>query len=146
MKYHLRVNCERERLSELRKFVQDVLEQHHVSDADTGMMVLAVDEVCANLMIHSHQCNPDEHISITVNVTKEGVTFEITDIGNSFNITEYKTPSVQEVIKSKKKGGIGIMLVRNIMDDIQFLSKNDHNVCRLFKRVSFATNGSRSNH
>jgi serine/threonine-protein kinase RsbW len=37
------------------------------------------------------------------------------------------------VIGEKRKGGIGILLVKKIMDEIEFESKNGENTCRLIK-------------
>jgi serine/threonine-protein kinase RsbW len=37
------------------------------------------------------------------------------------------------VIKSKRKGGLGIILVKRIMDKIEFESIQNKNICRLYK-------------
>jgi serine/threonine-protein kinase RsbW len=61
------------------------------------------------------------------------VIVEITDKGDAFNLLEYEVPNLNQVIEEKRKGGIGILLVKKIMDEIQFESKNGKNICRLIK-------------
>ena len=88
-------------------------------------------------MIHSHSCNPKESIEIIIKVEKGlGVTFNIIDKGIGFNINEYKEPSIDELIKKQRKGGIGLILVKKIMDEIEFKSTSGLNTCRLFKKIS----------
>lgn len=60
--------------------------------------------------------------------------FEISDQGEAFNILTYEVPDLRKVMIEKRKGGLGIILVKKIMDEIEFESKNGTNVCRLIKR------------
>lgn len=121
----------------MRKFVTDVLNDHHVSEIETNMMVLAVDEVCANIIIHGHSNLHDGEVSLQIDFKQEGVWFEIIDKGNAFDIMSYQEPEIDDLIKNKHKGGIGIMLVKKIMDDIQFKTSASQNKLRLYKRIEF---------
>jgi len=136
MKYNYKVRCNKNKLVEIREFVTGVLQSYSLTDVEINKMVLAVDEVCANLIIHSYNCDPKETIEIAIDVhEKDSITFEIIDRGLGFNICTYKEPSLTEVVRKKKKGGIGLMLVKRIMDDIQFKKDSDKSVCRLFKKI-----------
>jgi serine/threonine-protein kinase RsbW len=139
MDNQLKIPCQKEKLREVRKFVENFLRQHGVSEIEAGELVLAVDEVCANLMIHSHQCNPKKKIGVKVSVAKGGeVEFEISDYGVGFNFCRYKEPSLEEIIKEKKKGGVGLILVRRIMDTMEFIRKSNRNVYRMAKKVDIS--------
>jgi serine/threonine-protein kinase RsbW len=134
MKFNLKVYCEKTRLKDIRVFITEKLKAYVHDDLEINQMVLAVDEICANLIIHSNYCNANETINLEVSVEKDGVTFEISDEGEKFNINNYKEPSIQEVVKTKKKGGIGLMLVRRIMDKVEFVNKEHKNTCIMHKR------------
>lgn len=136
MNFSLKVYCEKTRLKDIREFVATKLQAYTYNDLEINQMVLAVDEVCANLIIHSNYCDANEAIHLKVIVEDGGVTFEITDEGQKFNFNEYKEPSIQEVVTAKKKGGIGLMLVKRIMDKVEFSSDNKKNKCVLFKKFS----------
>lgn len=136
MKHELKLYCEKSRLSELRLFLTKVLNKTNLSEITQNQLILAVEEVCANLIIHSHGCNPQDTIILQVRFEPNKIIFEIKDSGKAFNILEYKSPELTDVIKEKRKGGLGILLVRKIMDKIEFESSKNHNTCRLVKRLN----------
>jgi serine/threonine-protein kinase RsbW len=147
MNYSFKVPCCKDKLQSIRDFVKNILDHYDLSEVDTHQLVLAVDEVCANLMIHSHHCNPDESIELLISVDeKNGITFEIRDEGAGFNITDYREPDLKDIIGTRRKGGVGLMLVRRIMDHIEFdcCAKKRHNVYRLRKTISLSTKKSLS--
>jgi serine/threonine-protein kinase RsbW len=129
----LKLSCCTSALVELRSFLQRSLEAYGFSEVDRHQVTLAVEEVCTNLIIHSHASNPKEVIYLEVKELKEKLAIEITDKGDAFNLLEYEVPDLKKVIEEKRKGGIGIYLVKKIMDEIEFESKNGENTCRLIK-------------
>ncbi|MDN3668592.1 ATP-binding protein [Echinicola jeungdonensis] len=135
MKHELTLYCEKNKLSELRTFLDRVLNASQLSDINKNQLILAVEEVCANLIIHSHDCNPRDFIKLKVNQLDQSIIFEIMDSGEAFNMTEYNEPDLKEVIKKRRKGGLGIKLVRKIMDTIEFESSENQNICRLIKQL-----------
>ncbi len=136
MTYNIDFPCQRDELVKVRMFLNDILSKYAIPDKEKNAMVLAVDEVCANLIIHAHHCNPRESISLKVKVEEEkGITFEIEDHGDSFNIKDYKEPSIKEIVNQRRKGGIGLMLVRRIMDEVDLIEEKGKNTYRLFKKI-----------
>ncbi len=135
MEYRFKVSCSKNKLGEIREFIKQVLDTHKVPELEKNTIVLAVDEVCANLIIHSHNCNPREQLELKVDINGKNVTFDIIDKGIGFNIENYKEPSLNDIVKQKKKGGIGLMLVKRIMDEIEFIQGEQSNVYRLHKKL-----------
>lgn len=133
MNHKLNLSCSTAALAELRSFLQQNKAIFKLSEVDRHQVTLAVEEVCANLIIHSHACNPKEEINLEVKELNKKIIVEITDKGDAFNLLEYKVPDLSQVIEEKRKGGIGILLVKKIMDEIEFESKNGKNICRLIK-------------
>ncbi|WP_026953054.1 ATP-binding protein [Algoriphagus mannitolivorans] len=133
MKHRLNISCQTSALSELRSFLKKSLQNYSLSEIDRHQVTLAVEEVCANLIIHSHGCNPQEIINLEIKDSPEKIIFEISDQGEAFNMLDYETPDLKKVILDKRKGGLGIILVKKIMDEIEFESNNGTNTCRLIK-------------
>jgi serine/threonine-protein kinase RsbW len=136
MKHNISVPCKKSNLQRIRAFIIDVLREQQLSDVEVHSMVLAVDEVCANLMIHSNNCSPDHSIEVEI-LIKDGekIIFDIIDKGSGFDIRKYPEPDIKEIIKMKKKGGVGLLLVKRIMDDIDFINKKEYNIVRLTKNL-----------
>ena len=134
----LKLSCCTSALVELRSFLQRSLKAYGFSEVDRHQVTLAVEEVCTNLIIHSHASNPKEVIYLEVKELEKKLAIEFTDKGDAFNLLEYEVPDLKKVIEEKRKGGIGILLVKKIMDEIEFESKNGKNTCRLIKNFPSA--------
>lgn len=133
MRHQIRIYCQISALAELRSFLQKTLSDLRLNDSDQHQLTLAVEEVCANLIIHSHQCNEQDQIDLEVKASPNKIIFEIKDQGQAFNLLDYEIPDIKKVIGEKRKGGLGIILVRKIMDEIEFESEKGTNTCRLIK-------------
>jgi serine/threonine-protein kinase RsbW len=138
MDHTLKVSCSIDNLKEIRAFVNKRLQDLSIPELEINMIVLAVDEICANLIIHSNKCNEKKHLEVKIKDENQGVTFEITDQGEPFDLNNYEVPEIKDIMQSKRKGGLGLMLVKRIMDKIEFKRENDYTVCHLFKKVTFA--------
>lgn len=138
MNYKYKVGCSIENLKGVRDFIRGALKDHGVSDLQISEMVLALDEMCSNLMIHAHHCNPDELFELKIEVEKDNpVIFEIIDDGSSFDINQFSEPELGNLVHEKRKGGLGIRLVKSIMDKIEYQHASGKNICRLIKKVQF---------
>lgn len=136
MNNSIRVNCTKKNLKLIRDFVVEYLQAYDLSDIMTNQIVLAVDEICANLIIHANQENPDKFIHLAIQKQKETLKFEISDNGIAFQRSNYKEPNIEENIRMGKKGGVGIALVNRIMDKVEFVTNGTQNVCVLYKKIN----------
>jgi serine/threonine-protein kinase RsbW len=138
MIHHYKVSCQRDNLKLIREFVNVVLRNLSLTEIEVNQLVLAVDEVCANLIIHSHHCNPDESIEINILDFKEKILFEIIDRASAdleFDPNQYQAFNLKKIVKERRKGGLGLMLVNKIMDDVEVKSDNALNIWRLSKNI-----------
>ena len=136
MKYNLQIPCCTNKLTEVRKFVYRTLLNFNIPDREIDMIVLAVDEICANRIIHSNDCNTDKQLSVVIEKKRNKLVFEISDEGTPFNIDEHREPCLKETIKKSKRGGLGLMLVRRIMDAVEYKNANSRHTCLLQKNLS----------
>lgn len=135
--HQLKTNCQREKLKEIRQFVAETLHDIGLSELESHKIILAVDEVCANLIIHSNKCNPAECLEVFIESNENKmVHFEIVDYGTGFNYNNYKEPNLEEIIRKRKKGGLGIMLVKKIMDTVEFKNEENRNICTMTKKYN----------
>ncbi|REE01618.1 ATP-binding protein [Marinoscillum furvescens] len=137
MKHKLTIACSKANLTKIRQFISESLGEVNLNEVETHKMILAVDEICANMIIHSNHCNPTRKIDVIVEAEPANqVIFIIKDRGIRFDFNTYSEPSMDEIISSKRKGGVGLMLVKRIMDKIEFSTDKNYNICRLTKRLS----------
>jgi len=138
MNYKIKVGCSIENLKNVRDFIRGSLKHHRITELQISEIVLAVDEMCSNLMIHAHHCNPDDLFELTIQVDRDSpLVFELADDGTVFDINEFTTPAIDSIVHEKRKGGLGIRLVKSIMDKIEYERTGGRNICRLVKNVHF---------
>ena len=140
MQYKYRVSCQKDRLRKIRAFISKSLARHLSSEEDLHFVILAIDEICSNLMIHSHNCNPKEYLNLNISVSNNHIVFEIKDRGNEFNIVDYKSPDIEQLIAEGRQGGLGLTLVKKIMDKIEIARENNFTVYRLYKKLGSSSN------
>lgn len=136
MNYRLKIGCSLENLKGIRDFIRKSLRTHVSSDVVLNEIILALDEMCSNLMIHAHHCNPDHFLELSVSIPSKGkLVFEISDDGEMFDINQFHEPEIDNLVHEKRKGGLGIRLVKSIMDDVAYVNVDGRFVCRLTKQV-----------
>jgi serine/threonine-protein kinase RsbW len=132
------VGCIIENLTGVRDFIRTSLKNHGVSELEISELVLAIDEMCSNLIIHAHQCKANDLFEIHIMIEKENpVVIELVDDGTVFDINDFTEPSLDNIVHQKRKGGLGIRLIKSIVDKVEYLSSKGKNVCRLTKEVNF---------
>jgi serine/threonine-protein kinase RsbW len=135
MKKAIEVKCKKKSLAQIRDFVNTWLQERKITGVLANQIVLAVDEACANCIIHQHKCDGTSKIEIGMYQEPDNVLVEIKDSGKAFPIDQYKPKKLTEIIRKRKKGGMGIYLIHSIMDEIEIDQQADHFVYKLRKHV-----------
>lgn len=136
MNYRYSIGCSLENLKGVRDFVRKSLRGHVTSDVQLNEIILALDEMTSNLMIHAHHCNPDHKLEMNIDVPEKGkLVFEIMDDGEMFDINRFHEPEIDSLVHEKRKGGLGIRLVKSIMDEVLYITRNGRHICRLTKTI-----------
>jgi serine/threonine-protein kinase RsbW len=138
MKYNLSIKADKKNLKKVRNFLGEVFAKLQVSAIEANQLILVVDEILANLIIHSSKNDPQKNIDLTL--TDEGgeITFEIYDYNSPyFDLTQHQDANLQELVKQKRKGGMGLTLVKNIMDEVEVSYEDNTNIWRLQKRLPY---------
>ncbi len=120
MKHRIKVACSKDQLGLIRRFFTDCTKDTILPQKEVNLMMLAVDELCMNLMKHSHNYDGVSFITIKVDIKLQHVKIEVIDKGQGFDFTQYTPPKIEQVVRERRNGSMGLMLVRKIMDTIEF--------------------------
>ncbi len=131
----IQIGCSKTNLKTIRDFVTQYLSQYDLSEIILNQIVLAVDEISANLIIHANKEDPSKLLDLEMSRVGNQLLIEISDSGISFQRSNYKEPDIEEHIRIGKKGGVGIAIVNRIMDKVEFVTENGRNICRLYKTI-----------
>ena len=99
---------------------------------------LALEEAVSNVMLYAYPAKSGEVlVECDVKEEKERTyIFTITDSGVPFDPTQQEDPDVTLNAEERPIGGLGIFLVRQIMDDIRYERKDGKNILTLSKKLN----------
>ncbi len=108
----------------MRTFVSDAARRFGFSESEVGKIELAIDEACTNIIKHAYKFNPDGIIEIRVSTQNDNAApkfiVEIFDSGISFDSSRYTAPDMKEYFKKLRHGGLGIVLMKKLMDEVEY--------------------------
>ena len=135
MLQRLELTCTLDNLGLIRSFVSERLMPLCFTEKERNLLVVAVDEFCANLVIHAQPPGATRHVQVDVDAGPQEMVVQIRHQGNPFDPNAYVEKSVQDIRLQRRKGGLGLNLMRRIMDRIEYQSDGGGNVCRLYKTL-----------
>jgi serine/threonine-protein kinase RsbW len=135
MQDRIRISCSRQNLQQVRDFVRGFLVSAQRSDMVVNQVVLAVDEVVANFIIHANGEDASQFLDLLLVLADQHLDIEIEDHGSTLFLPPGKVanPDLRAYIQQGRKGGMGMALVSRIMDQVEFFERNSHTVCHLTK-------------
>ncbi|MGA2985408.1 MAG: ATP-binding protein [Terriglobia bacterium] len=96
---------------------------------------LALDEIITNVAKHAFPDGREHHFTLQIAVSDEEFLARIEDDGIAFNPTEHPTPDLDAPLETRKEGGLGIFLVRQIMTSIEYQRAAGKNLVTLRKKL-----------
>ena len=132
--YRITVNASTENLAEVRNFVAQHASEQGFTKEQISDLQLAVDEAYTNIIKHAYQNNPNEHVEIDLSFDPDKLCISLFDSGTSFSPKNYNLPNIRKKIKERKRGGLGVYLIHQLMDSVSYHANSDKNEIRLCKK------------
>jgi anti-sigma regulatory factor (Ser/Thr protein kinase) len=97
---------------------------------------LALDELFTNIISYGFQDDKEHVVRITLTPENDLLCLCIEDDGKPFNPIEFESPDVSCSVEKCKIGGLGIHIMKKLMDEICYERCDDKNVLNLKKKIS----------
>jgi serine/threonine-protein kinase RsbW len=120
-------------LVKISEFVLQAAKQVGFSDFDLYKIETAVDEACSNIIEHAYGQENLGDIEISVEAEPEKLTVTLTDFGKPFDPNFVKKPNLSSNLTERDDHGLGIYMMKQWMDIVEFVSSNEKNVLTLVK-------------
>jgi len=132
---NLSVSAEMSEIDRLRDFLKDRLRGVRISGDDLFRLDLALFEIMVNIVRYGYPDGAGE-IRLDIRVQPDEIRLEIRDHGIPFDPQAVPPPAMDEILSGRKKGGLGIHLVRNLTDGMMYRREGPENVLVLRKSIS----------
>ncbi len=129
-KEELQVPAEIQSLKKIRDFIARIGKKYRLSDKTVNAFKLACDEASTNVIRHAYR-DGSGMITVRAIVRKQTVTVSLLDQGRFFDPKAVKDPDLKRYVAIGKKGGLGIMMIRKLVDDIDYRKTEEGNELRL---------------
>ncbi|RPJ75583.1 MAG: ATP-binding protein [Desulfobacteraceae bacterium] len=96
---------------------------------------LALDELFTNILSYGFTDGDAHRIEVSLSAEDEVLTVIITDDGVAFNPTERQAPALPDTVDDCRVGGLGIYLIKNLMDEICYRREGERNILTLKKKL-----------
>ena len=122
-------------LDEIREFVGDIARAGGFGDKDIYNIQLAADEAASNIIEHAYEGVSNGLLELSCGVKGDTITIVLVDHGESFDPSEIPLPDLKADLSDRKIGGLGIFLMRKLMDEVRYeIKPNNSNVLTMTKR------------
>jgi len=121
-----------ENLKGILAFVSEVGQKTPLSAKEIKGLQLVVEEICTNIIRHSYLFSTGD-ITLKASLLSDRLTLSILDQGQPFDPTQIKEESLQQQVQTGRKGGLGLKLIRKLMDEVEYKYEDGQNQLRLTK-------------
>lgn len=124
-------------LSELKK-VNHILEvfvkSNNLSSQVLFALNLSIEEILTNVITYGFEDSSEHFILLRLEKGDGLINIKIEDDGKPFNPLDYDDPDPDKPLEDREMGGLGIFLVKNYMDDLQYQREENKNLISMTKR------------
>src|SRR5262249_22158196 len=118
--------------SELERFPHN----HRIPEPDVHALSLALDEVITNTIAYGYEDQGAHEIRVRLTLENGRLSAEIEDDGRPFNPLTTPQPDLTSSVEDRPVGGLGIHLVRSMMEHVDYRRESGKNHLLMSKRLS----------
>ena len=134
-KYSITLPNDVESVPRLASFIEEVAERQGADMSVIMSINLALEEAVVNVMNYAYPKGTGGEIDITASFSDNKLIFTISDAGKPFDPTQVSDPDTSLSAEERPIGGLGIHLVRQLMDEVSYCYENNHNILTLKKKI-----------
>lgn len=122
-------------LQNLTKFMESVADCARDQGFDQKKVTqieLVLEEALVNVINYAYP-DKDGDVQVICSLDEENrFVIEITDWGQPFNVLSLDEPDITSDVSERKVGGLGVFMIRSLMDDVKYRFEEGKNVLVLF--------------
>lgn len=135
MKKQLIIKNEIAEITKLTAFVEEIGEELSLPAALVMNLNLVLEEAVSNIILYAYPKKFEQNISIEAVKQKDSLIFVITDTGVAFDPTKVDEANITLSAEERPIGGLGIFLIKKIMNEVEYQRIDGVNVFTLKKTL-----------
>jgi len=120
--------------------IRGIAQNAGLAEAQISRLELAVEEALVNVFNYAYNGQAQTgSVFCQVTVQDSGLIVDIVDEGPPFDPLACPDPDTNLELDQRQPGGLGVLLIRNLMDEVSYRREDERNVLTL--RIAQTTNG-----
>ena len=132
---HLLIHNDIQQIPQLAGFVETIAAEKHIDHSLTLSLNLALEEAVTNVIMYAYPKGTDGLVDIEAIIREHSLSFVISDSGVAFDPTTQPDSDVSQSLENRQVGGLGIYLVRSIMDNVSYERNGGKNILTMTKNI-----------
>jgi serine/threonine-protein kinase RsbW len=104
----------------LTRFLQEFWSAAHLPPTHALNFELALEEVFMNIVMHGAQPGMASSVEVSLALADDGLTMTVEDNGPLFDPLTVPAPDLTSSLAERPVGGLGVFLVRQLMDAVSY--------------------------
>ena len=122
-------------IERLNHLVRQFGELHEIPSRALYAVNLALDELVTNVMLYGFDDPSGQRVTIQISTADGILTASVHDTGKPFDPLSVQPPDLTASLEQRELGGLGIHLVRSLMDQVSYSREGDKNILSVRKRI-----------
>lgn len=116
---------------DVHRFVEEFLQEKNVERSAATKLFVAVDEISTNILQYSGA----KTVEVTCNASADKIALTFADDGIAYNPLEREDPDITLSAEERAIGGLGIFMVKKIMDSVEYEHRDGRNLLTVTKNT-----------
>jgi serine/threonine-protein kinase RsbW len=122
-------------LAVLNRFLRDAWTAAGLALCGVASFELALEEIFMNIVMHGNRPGATCSVAVSLSRGADAVTMAVEDDGPPFDPLSLPAPDLTATLEERRVGGLGVHLVREVMDEVSYLRIAERNQLRMSKRL-----------
>ena len=120
-------------INKLALFIEELGEELNLTPELVFNLNLGLEEAVSNVILYAYPKEEHQEIVLTTKISDKSLIFVLTDSGKEFDPTQAPDADVTLSAEEREIGGLGIFLIRQIMNKVEYQRIEGKNVLTLGK-------------
>lgn len=135
MKREIKFKNEEQELNRVAEFMEEVCDELQLDMHVSMKLQLAMEEMVTNVIFYAYPKGTSADITLTAESENQVLTFVLSDTGKPFDPTAKEDADIIANPMDRDQGGMGILIVKNIMNEVSYQRLGDENRLTMKKNL-----------
>lgn len=137
MQKTLKIKNDIRQLADIERFVREAADLFGLPEPLVGNLNLVLEEAVSNIIFYAYEGEEkEEEIDLSLRYDKPFLVIQLSDGGCPFDPTARKDPDISLTAEERPIGGLGIFLIKKMMDEVSYRRVENKNILILKKKIT----------